>query len=496
MTAPNRTAAEYKAVAAFLQFLGKPENDADWTQNTGYVPVTFAGFELSQKQGYYEKNPGADLPVKQLARGTVTGNSKGLRLGRLPEIRNIIQEELEKALQGGQSAQQAMDSAVSARQQGAARVREVGEDMSRLCMERRTIFDGWFLPVVLVLPQLLLTAFFFLWPAGEAIWSSLTRQDPFGLGSVFVGLENFAELFTDPLYVDSIVRTVFFCAAVSVLSMSVALLLAVFADHEIRGRAIYRTLLIWPYAIAPAISAVLWLFILNPQVGLLGRWLNAHGMPWDYTINGGQALLMVMVASAWKQVSYNFIFFLAGLQSIPRAVTEAARMDGANGWHRFRTITFPLLAPTTFFLLVVNLVYAAFDTFGTIYALTHGGPGKDTETLVIKVYRDGVVNLDLGSSSAQSVVLMVGRDRADRDPVPLHGPADQRMSQAAIPLACRARAGAADRLAGAYRARARRAVVRTAGVAGRGRLDAGSGAITRGELSLLPTSICRRIRAS
>jgi sn-glycerol 3-phosphate transport system permease protein len=201
---------------------------------------------------------------------------------------------------------------------------------------------------------------------------------------------------------------VIFCAAVSALAMSVALLLAVFADREIRGRAIYRTLLIWPYAIAPAISAVLWLFVMNPQVGLLGRWLNTHGIPWDYTINGGQALFMVIAASAWKQVSYNFIFFLAGLQSIPRAVTEAARMDGAKGWHRFRTITFPLLAPTTFFLLVVNLVYAAFDTFGTIYALTHGGPGKDTETLVIKVYRDGVVNLDLGSSSAQSVVLMVG----------------------------------------------------------------------------------------
>ena len=275
-------------------------------------------------------------------------------------------------------------------------------------MERRTIFNGWFLPILLVLPQLLLTAFFFLWPAGEAIWSSLTRQDPFGLGSAFVGLENFSDLFSDPLYVDSIVRTLIFCAAVAILSMSTALFLAVFADHEIRGRAIYRTLLIWPYAIAPAISAVLWLFILNPQVGLLGRWLNARGIPWDYTINGGQALLMVSVASAWKQVSYNFIFFLAGLQSIPRAVTEAARMDGAKGWHRFRTITFPLLAPTTFFLLVVNLVYAAFDTFGTIYALTHGGPGKDTETLVIKVYRDGVVNLDLGSSSAQSVVLMVG----------------------------------------------------------------------------------------
>ncbi len=275
-------------------------------------------------------------------------------------------------------------------------------------MDRRTIFPGWFLPVALVLPQLLLTVFFFLWPAGEAIWSSLTREDPFGLGSAFVGLENFAELFADPLYVDSILRTSIFCATVGALSMGVALLLAVFADHEIRGRTLYRTLLIWPYAVAPAISAVLWLLILNPQVGLLGRWLNAHGVAWDYTINGGQALLMVIVASAWKQVSYNFIFFLAGLQSIPRAVIEAARMDGAKGWHRFRTITFPLLAPTTFFLLVVNMVYAAFDTFGTIYALTRGGPGKATETLMIKVYRDGVVNLDLGSSSAQSVVLMAG----------------------------------------------------------------------------------------
>jgi sn-glycerol 3-phosphate transport system permease protein len=275
-------------------------------------------------------------------------------------------------------------------------------------MERRTVFEGRLLPVVLVLPQLLLTGFFFLWPAGEAIWSSLIREDPFGLGSTFVGLENFSELFADPLYVDAIIRTVIFCAAVSLLSMSVALLLAVFADHHIAGRTIYRTLLIWPYAVAPAVSAVLWLFILNPQVGLLGRWLNARGIAWDYTINGSQAMLMVIVASAWKQISYNFIFFLAGLQSIPRSVVEAARMDGAKGWHRFRTITFPLLTPTTFFLLVVNLVYAAFDTFGTIYALTHGGPGKDTETLVIKVYRDGVVNLDLGSSSAQSVVLMAG----------------------------------------------------------------------------------------
>jgi sn-glycerol 3-phosphate transport system permease protein len=275
-------------------------------------------------------------------------------------------------------------------------------------VDRRTVFDGRLLPALLVLPQLLLTIFFFLWPAAEALWSSLTTTDPFGQGWVFVGLDNFTDLFSDSLYVQTILRTVIFCAVVSVLAMSTALLLAIFADREIKGRAIYRTLLIWPYAVAPAMAAVLWLFLLQPQFGLLGRWLNGHGIAWDYVVNGGQAFTMVAVASAWKQVSYDFIFFLAGLQSIPRAVTEAARMDGARGWHRFRTITFPLLAPTTFFLLVVNLVYAAFDTFGTIWALTQGGPGKDTETLVIKVYRDGMVNQDIGGSAAQSVVLMLG----------------------------------------------------------------------------------------
>jgi sn-glycerol 3-phosphate transport system permease protein len=275
-------------------------------------------------------------------------------------------------------------------------------------VDRRTVFNGRLLPIILVLPQLLLTFFFFYWPAGNAVWSSMITQDAFGQGFVYVGIANFVDLFTDPLYRDAIVRTIFFCLAVSISAMSVALGLAVFADRSIAGRGLYRTLLIWPYAIAPAMSAVLFLFVLNPRIGLLGRWLNHHGIAWDYTLNGTQAMLMVVSASAWKQVSYNFIFFLAGLQSIPRAVTEAARIDGAKGWHRFRTITFPLLAPTTFFLLVVNVVYAAFDTFGTIYALTQGGPGKDTETLVVKVFRDGVMNQDIGSSSAQSVVLMAG----------------------------------------------------------------------------------------
>jgi sn-glycerol 3-phosphate transport system permease protein len=264
------------------------------------------------------------------------------------------------------------------------------------------------LPILLVLPQLLLTVVFFLWPAGEAIWSSTRRADPFGIRTQFVGFENFSDLFSDPLYIDSIVRTAIFCAAVTALSMGMALVLAVAADRELRARSLYRILLIWPYAVAPAVAAVLWILLLHPQIGLVGRWLNRLGIHWDYKLNGPQAMLMVILASAWKQISYNFIFFLAGLQSIPRSVVEAARMDGAKGLFRFRTVILPLLMPTVFFLLVVNLVYSAFDTFGTIQAMTQGGPGKATETLMVKVYRDGVVNLDIGSSSAQSVVLMAG----------------------------------------------------------------------------------------
>jgi len=275
-------------------------------------------------------------------------------------------------------------------------------------MERRTIFEQRWLPAALMAPQLALTVFFFLWPAGQAVLSSVQSEDPFGLSTQFVGLDNFTSLFQDELYLDTIRRTVVFCVCTAGISMGLALVLAVFADREVRGRGVYRILLIWPYAVAPAIAAVLWILLMHPQIGLVGGWLNRLGMGWDYKLNGTQAMAMVILASAWKQVSYNFIFFLAGLQSIPRAVIEAARMDGARGWRRFRTITLPLLAPTTFFLLVVNLVYAAFDTFGTIQALTQGGPGKATETLVVKVYRDGVINLDLGSSAAQSVVLMGG----------------------------------------------------------------------------------------
>ncbi len=274
-------------------------------------------------------------------------------------------------------------------------------------MERRAIFRGRLLPALLIAPQLVLTFLFFLLPAGEAIYFALTRQDAFGLHTHFVGLANFAALFADPGYLATVLRTLLFCALVTLAAVMVALVLALFADREIKGRGIYRTLLIWPYAVAPAVSAVLWAFVMNPDVGLLGRKLNELGIPWDYTLNGGQAFALVTVASAWTLVSYDFVFFLAGLQSIPRSVIEAARLDGAHGFRRVRTVILPLLMPTTFFLFITNLVYAAFDTFGTIMALTQGGPGQSTETLVVKAYRDGVLNLDLGGSSAQSVVLMV-----------------------------------------------------------------------------------------
>jgi sn-glycerol 3-phosphate transport system permease protein len=272
---------------------------------------------------------------------------------------------------------------------------------------RKVVFRGVALPWALLAPQLAVTLVFFFWPAGQAIWFSFLRQDAFGIRTQFVGLENFADLFADPLYLTVVWNTVVFSVSVAALSLAVALLLAVLADRQIRGAGAYRTLLIWPYAIAPAVAAVLWIFLFHPSIGLFGRMLNGMGVDWDYRLNGGQAMLVVILASAWKQVSYNFIFFLAGLQSIPGSVLEAASIDGARPVRRFWTVVFPLLSPTTFFLLVVNLTYAFFDTFGVIDALTKGGPAKATETLIYRAYVDGRVNLDLGSSSAQSVVLMV-----------------------------------------------------------------------------------------
>jgi sn-glycerol 3-phosphate transport system permease protein len=272
-------------------------------------------------------------------------------------------------------------------------------------MRRRVIFPNKVLPYLLLVPQLAVTVVFFFLPAIQAIYYSVLIQDPFGLRTQFVWFENFTTILTDPLYLGSVRVTVVFSTAVAGLAMAFALLFAVMADMQIRGARVYRTLLIWPYAVAPAVAASLWLFIFHPSIGIIGRNLNNLGIPWDYKLNGTQALLLVILASAWKQVSYNFLFFLAGLQAIPKSVIEAACMD-AGPARRFWSIVFPLLSPTTFFLIVVNVVYAFFDTFGVIHALTGGGPAQATETLIYKVYIDGIVNLDLGGSSAQSVILM------------------------------------------------------------------------------------------
>jgi sn-glycerol 3-phosphate transport system permease protein len=274
-------------------------------------------------------------------------------------------------------------------------------------MRKRVIFNNKGLPYLLLLPQLVITTVFFFWPAGQAIYQSTLLQDPFGLHSRFVWLENFTIVLGNPLYLNAVGNTVVFSLAVTLLSMSAALGLAVLADRPIRFALAYKTLLMWPYAVAPAVAALLWLFVFHPSVGIIGQALRKAGIPWDYKLNGDQAMGLIIFAAAWKQVSYNFLFFLAGLQAIPKSVIEAASIDGAGPSRRFWTIIFPLLSPTSFFLLVVNIVYAFFDTFGIIHALTGGGPGKSTETLIYKVYVDGVVNLDLGGSAAESVILMI-----------------------------------------------------------------------------------------
>lgn len=274
-------------------------------------------------------------------------------------------------------------------------------------MHRRALFPNRLLPYALVAPQLAIVLVFFYWPAVQAVYQALIRQDPFGLRTQFVWFENFRAVLTDPFYLNALRVTAVFSAAVILIALSSGLLLAVTADKQIRGAGLYKTLLLWPYAVAPATAAALWLFIFHPTIGMLGRLLIRAGVGWDYTLNGTHAMLFVVLAAAWKQVSYNFLFFLAGLQSIPKSLTEAASVDGAGSRQRFWKIVFPLLSPTTFFLLVVNVIYAFFDTFGVIHALTRGGPGKATETLIFKVYTDGIINLDLGGSSAQSVILLL-----------------------------------------------------------------------------------------
>ena len=274
-------------------------------------------------------------------------------------------------------------------------------------MEKRVFFKGWWLPALLVAPQLLISFVFFFYPSGQAIWNSLFLPDPFGLKTEFVGLDNFRFLLSDPYYLASFKTTIIFSTAVSVSSMALGLYLAALADRLIKGAGVYQTLLIWPYAIAPAIAGVLWLFMFNGNIGLASYYLKALGYEWNHTLKGDQAMFLVILASSWGRISYNFLFFLAGLQAIPKSIIEAAAIDGASFWKRFGTIVIPLLSPITFFLLVVNIVYAFFDTFGVIHTITSGGPEQSTTILVYKVFSDGFGSQDLGSSAAQSVILLV-----------------------------------------------------------------------------------------
>ena len=274
-------------------------------------------------------------------------------------------------------------------------------------MEKRVVFRSAWLPYALLAPQIAVTVVFFFWPAVQAAWYSLQLQDAFGLRTEFVGLQNFEALFRDSYYLESFRTTAVFSILVAVCGLAIALLLATMADRVVRGALAYKTLLIWPYAVAPAVAGVLWGFLFAPSIGIATYALKRAGIDWNWVTDGDQAMLLVVVATVWKQISYNFLFFLAGLQSIPRSLIEAAAIDGAGPARRFWTIVFPLLSPTTFFLLVVNIVYAFFDTFGVIDATTQGGPAQATQILVYKVYYDGVKAADLGGSSAQSVILMM-----------------------------------------------------------------------------------------
>jgi sn-glycerol 3-phosphate transport system permease protein len=273
-------------------------------------------------------------------------------------------------------------------------------------MEKKVVFQSAWLPYALLLPQIAVTIAFFFWPAAQAVYYSFLVQDPFGQSSQFVWFQNYTELFHSSQYLDSFKTTAIFSVLVAGSGIVISLFLAVMADRIVRGALAYKTLLIWPYAVAPAIAGVLWAFLFAPSIGIITYFLKRMGVDWNWIINGDQAMLLIVIASTWKQISYNFLFFLAGLQSIPRSLIEAAAIDGATPFRRFWTIVFPLLSPTTFFLLVINVVYAFFDTFGVVDATTQGGPAQSTQILVYKVYNDGVKAADLGSSAAQSVILM------------------------------------------------------------------------------------------
>ncbi len=274
-------------------------------------------------------------------------------------------------------------------------------------MIKRSFFKSKYLPYLLVFPQMVVTLTFFYWPAIQGIAQSFLLSDPFGRQSQFVWFYNYIGLFTDPLYLKSIFTTFVFSLAVAFVSLSLGLLIASMANRALQAKAVIRTMLIWPYAVAPAISGILWLFLLHPSYGIVALGIKEWiGVDWNPVLYGSDAMIMIVMASAWKQISYNFVFFMAGMQAIPKSLIEAAAIDGASPFKRFWFISFPLLSPTFFFLTVMNIIYSFFEKFGIIHTITQGGPGGSTNILVYKVYQDGFVGLNLGSSAAQSVVLM------------------------------------------------------------------------------------------
>ena len=425
-----RRASDYQGVAEFFNYLSSPEVQADWHQSSGYVPITTAAATLSREQGFYEENPGTDTAIKQLSLNEPTANSRGLRFGNFVQVRDIINEEFEDLWAGNKTAarrwptppraatpccaisrpptsKRPASATPAARHLPGRRHRPSQYPPRQDTVRSKTVtFRHRWLPYALIAPQIIITLIFFIWPASQALYQSVLRQDAFGLKTEFVGLR-ISAAFRGSDYLDSFTTTAVFSALVAGLSMAIALLLAVMADRVIRRASVYQTLLIWPYAVAPAVAGVLWWFLFNPTIGIVAYALDGLGYDWNHYVDGDDAMALIVIAATWRQVSYNFLFFLAGLQAIPKSLTEAAAIDGAGPVKRFVTIQLPLLSPTVFFLIVVNVVYAFFDTFGVVHATTSGGPGQATNILVYKVWRDAFEGLNLGSSAAQSVILMV-----------------------------------------------------------------------------------------
>ena len=417
---------EYKGVAKFFAFLSDTDRQVKLHQESGYLPITKAAYEKTKASGFYEKNPTLETPLKELTNKEPTENSRGLRFGNMVQMRDVWAEEMEAALAGQKTAQQALDAAVT---RGNAMLRRLKRTAVSDGSQRHEIVAA----TALLVPRSIQAKHswktgdlqqqaaalraaraaahhypdIFLLAGRQAVWQSFLVRMPSACRRNSSAWRTTSALFAQPEYYKAMATTLVFSSLVAVLSLSLALLFATQADKNLKAAQVYKTFLIWPYAVAPAVAGVLWFFMFHPSLGTLARPLRWMGFDWNPVLNGNHAMILVVMAAVWKQISYNFLFFLAGLQSIPKSVIEAGAIDGAGPMRRFWTIVFPLLSPTTFFLLVVNVVYVFFDTFGIIDAVTGGGPTGATTTMVYKVYADGRLGGDLGGSAAQSVVLMV-----------------------------------------------------------------------------------------